>query len=202
VREWQAKFDPRVLDPIYGLLEKLVNVPRSQVWGFEGEFIAHPYSGLTVSANATYLNSEVTSSFSRAADGTPVYNSEGYTGDFKGSALPFTPSFSANFDAAYERPLSIGLVAFIGGTLVYEGGQNATFENGVLKAPDFQIGAYTTVDLRAGLESEDEHWTVTAYGRNVFDTYYTTSISSYLDTRFRFTGMPAIYGASLRYRFR
>jgi outer membrane receptor protein involved in Fe transport len=191
----------RVLDPIYGLLEKMVNVPESAIWGFEGELVARPYTGLSVSASATYLNSEVTSSFSKTIDGTAVYNAQGYTGDFKGSELPFTPEFSANLDAQYEWPIRNDLVAFVGGTVVYQGRQNATFQNGTLNASDFEIGAYTTLDLRAGLESDDGRWTATAYGRNVTNEFYTTAITSYLDTRFRFTGRPAIYGVSFRYRF-
>lgn len=191
----------RVLDSIYGLLEKMVNVPQSAIWGFEAELVAHPFGGMTVSANGTYLNSQVTSAFSKTIDGTPVYNAQGYTGDFKGSDLPFTPSFSANLDAQYEWPLRNNLVAFVGGTVVYEGRQNTTFQNNVLLAPEFEIPAYTTLDLRVGLESDDGRWMVTAYGKNVTNEYYTTSITSYLDTRFRFTGRPAVYGASLRYRF-
>ncbi|MDB6083194.1 MAG: TonB-dependent receptor, partial [Gammaproteobacteria bacterium] len=48
----------------------------------------------------------------------------------------------------------------------------------------------------AGLRSEDGRWTVSAYGRNVLDRDYITSITTYLDTRIKFTGMPAVYGVS------
>ena len=37
-----------------------------------------------------------------AADGLPIFNNQGYTGDFKGSKLPFTPTFGGNADIQYQ----------------------------------------------------------------------------------------------------
>ena len=191
----------RVLDPIFGLLERLLNVPKSYIWGLEAELQAAPIEGLTLSASGTYLKSKVTSSFSTASNGAPVYNQAGYTGDFKGSALPFTPKFSATFDGQYDWQLRSGLKPFVGGSLVYHGKNNATFETAVLKADDFEFKPYTTVDLRAGIGSEDDKWRVTLFGRNIFNKYYNTTIFSGIDTLYRFAGIPATYGVAVRLRF-
>lgn len=57
----------RVLDPVFGPEEKMINVPKSYIWGFEGEILARPVDGLTLSASGTYLKSKVNKEFSTFA---------------------------------------------------------------------------------------------------------------------------------------
>ena len=40
-------------DPVFGLLETLINIPRSQIWGAEGEIQAKPLPGLNLSLSGT-----------------------------------------------------------------------------------------------------------------------------------------------------
>ena len=191
----------RVLDSLFGLLEKLLNVPKSYVWGLEADVRVRPVHGLTLTGSGTYLKSKVTSSFSKTPDGLAVYNTGGYTGDFKGSELPYTPKFSANADIDYRWSMG-RLAPFVGGGITYQGKQNATFFNDVLKASDFEIKGYSTVDLRLGVGAKDDSWQVTAYGRNVFNKVYTTTVTTFLDAQFRFTGRPATYGLSAKFRLK
>ncbi len=189
----------KISDPVWGLLEKLVNVPKSRVYGIEGEFVARPVDGLTFSASATYLKSKVTSDFS-TANGLAVYNSMGFTGNFKDSKLPFTPEFTANADIQYEWDMGT-VRPFIGGNAVHQGKSNATYKNSILRADFFEIPSYTTVDLRAGISGQDDKWKVMLYGRNVFNKYYIIAPTFYHDAYFNIVGKPAIYGlqVSLRY---
>jgi len=191
----------RIADPIYGLLEKMINVPKSYIWGVEGELLMRPAPGLTLSASGTYLKSEVSRSFSQTPDGSAVYNAAGYTGDFKGSTLPFTPKYSANADAEYEFDIGRSWDPFVGANLLYQGSENTTFANSVLLAPDFEIPSYVTLDVRAGIRSKDGKWQLNAYGRNVTDKFYITSITTYLDTEFRMTGQPTVYGVMFKMKF-
>jgi outer membrane receptor protein involved in Fe transport len=191
----------KILDPIFGLNDKMINIPKSYVWGLEGELQARPIYGLTLSASATYLKSEVTSSFTRTIDGIPAYNANQYTGNFKGSPLPYTPEFSANADVQYEWRVGQNLAPIIGGNVLYEGSQNTTYANAVLLAGPFHIDGYTTVDFRLGIGSTDGRWQVTVFDRNAFNRAYTTSVTTFLDTVFRLTGMPSTYGVSARLRF-
>jgi iron complex outermembrane receptor protein len=191
----------RVQDTVFGLLEKMLNVPKSYVFGLEGELVARPVEGLRISAGATYLKSKVTSNYSATPDGLAIYNAAGYTGDFKGSELPYTPRFSANVDAQYSLPVSDSLNAFLGGGLTYQRRQNTTFHNASLPADDFTIDGYALLDLRAGVSSEDGRWRVTAYGRNITNKSYVTAVSTYLDTLIRYRGKPAVYGLSVAYRY-
>ncbi|MET3473461.1 outer membrane receptor protein involved in Fe transport [Novosphingobium sp. 1529] len=191
----------RIADPVFGLLEKMLNVPKSYIFGIEGELVVKPLAGLHLSASATYLKAKVTSDYSKTPDGQAVYNAAGYTGNFRNSELPYTPKFSANVDAQYERSIGDNLVGFLGGTLTYQGRQNTTFHNAALPADDFEIAGYATLDARIGVGSADGRWRGTIYGRNVTNKTYTTAISTYLDTLIRYRGKPAVYGASIAYRF-
>jgi outer membrane receptor protein involved in Fe transport len=191
----------RVADPVYGLLEKMINVPQSRVIGAETDINAVPITGLHLSLSGTYLSSKVTSSFTRTPDGSAVYNAQGFTGDFKGAELPFTPKFSGSFDAEYEWHVGETFSPFVGATVYHQGSQNATFQSSTLPAFDFALNGYTTLDVRAGLRSANNKWTLTAYCHNITNKFYVTSINFYLDGYERFTGMPAVYGATLHYNF-
>lgn len=191
----------RVQDTVFGLLEKMLNVPKSYVFGLEGELVAKPVEGLRISASGTYLKSKVTSDYSATPDGLAIYNAAGYTGNFKGSVLPFTPRWSGNVDAQYNFPVSGSLNAFVGGGLTYQSRQNTTFQNPALPAADFNINGYALLDVRAGVSTEDGRWRITAYGRNITDKSYVTAVSTLLDTVIRYRGKPAVYGVSVAYRY-
>ena len=193
----------KILDPIWGLLERLVNVPKSEVFGIEGELFAEPVDGLTMSASATYLDSKVTKTFTQLE--TPegnfaVFNNMGWTGEFKGSQLPYTPHFMANADIQYKWQMG-SVEPFIGGTFFYQGKSNATFKNDILRADYFEIPSYETVDLRAGLSGNDGQWKFTIYGRNVFNKYQLNSPTYYGDARWSMAMKPAVYGASVSIRY-
>lgn len=191
----------RVQDTVFGLLEKMLNVPKSYVFGLEGELVAKPVEGLRISASGAYLKSKVTSDYSATPDGLAIYNAAGYTGNFKGSVLPFTPRWSGNVDAQYNFPVSGSLNAFVGGGLTYQSRQNTTFQNPALPAADFNINGYALLDVRAGVSTEDGRWRITAYGRNITDKSYVTAVSTLLDTVIRYRGKPAVYGVSVAYRY-
>lgn len=191
----------RVQDTVFGLLEKMLNVPESYVFGLEGELVARPTEGLRISAGATYLKSKVTADYSATPDGLAIYNAAGYTGNFNGSELPYTPKFSATVDAQYSVPVTDTWNAFLGAGLTYQSRQNTTFHNTGLPADDFEIDGYALLDVRAGVSSADGRWRVTAYGRNITDKSYVTAVSTYLDTLIRYRGKPTVYGLSVAYRY-
>ncbi|MCB2051912.1 MAG: TonB-dependent receptor, partial [Novosphingobium sp.] len=164
---------------------------------------AEPVDGLTMSASATYLDSKVTKTFTQlVTDGGnfPVFNNQGWTGEFKGSQLPYTPHFMANADVQYKWQMG-DLEPFVGGTFFYQGKSNATFKNDVLRAEFFEIPSYETVDLRAGVSGNDGQWKVTVYGRNVFNKYQLNSPTYYGDARWSMAMKPTIYGASFSFRY-
>jgi iron complex outermembrane receptor protein len=191
----------RISDAVFGLLEKMLNVPKSRIFGLEGELVLRPAEGLNLSASATYLDAKVTQNYSQTPDGLKVFNAAGYSGNFKDSFLPYTPKFSANADIQYEFAVGNDLKAFVGGTVTYQGSQNATFTTAILPAVDFVIPGYATVDARLGVASSDDRWRASLFGRNLTNKSYITGVSTYLDTRNRYRGRPLVYGLSLAYKY-
>lgn len=185
----------RVLDPIFGLLEKLVNVPRSRVWGLEGEIVAQPFEGLNFSIGATYLKSRV-----KASD-VLFYNQNGFAGNFEGSRLPYTPTFTGVADAQYEWALG-ALKASIGGTVNRHSSSNATLDTRSLPGTPYRLDAYTTLDLRAGIGAPDDSWRISIFGRNITNEYYRTTVFFSSDTRYRYAARPVTYGVTLSARLK
>ena len=93
--------------------------------------------------------------------------------------------------------MSDGLVGFVGGGVTYQSSTNSQLG----ELPPLAIDSYALVDLRAGLESADGAWRLSAWGRNVGDVYYWTAANRNLDTTVRFTGRPATYGVTLSLMF-
>jgi iron complex outermembrane recepter protein len=190
----------RVLDPIFGLLEIVANVPHSYIYGFEGEVVARPLTGLSLSLSGTYLNSDVTSSFSNVG-ARAFYNQQGYTGDFKGSELPYTPHYSAVANVDYTHSLTQTLDVFGGATITYRGETNTTFANDVLLANQYVLPAYTILEMRLGLQPNNGPWKVTLFCSNCTNTYYVQTKFAGTDVLYRYASHPVTVGVNLSYRW-
>ena len=182
-------------DPIFGALQQLVNIPRSQLWGLDGDIEARPIQGLTLSLSGVYIESDVTQSF-------VSQNAAGVTGDLKGSELPYTPKEQVVADGQYEFPLNDRYKAFLGSSLTYHGVSNATFNSTASPAPEFKLKPYTVVDLRAGVGTQDGAWRLTGFIRNLSNEYLVTTVIPSNDSVARLAGPPKIYGLTLSYRYR
>ena len=192
----------RFFDPVFRLLERLDNVPKSRVIGAEAELVARPIEGLDLSASATYLDSEVDGDyFTVNAQGSPNGGLSG-PGNFKGSRLPFTPRLSAVGDAQYEWSYNSAHKLFVGASLTYNSETQTTFITADLPGPNYLMPGYTILDLRAGIASADDRWRVQLYGRNVANKFYITNIADANDARYRYAGMPATFGVTVTLRTR
>jgi outer membrane receptor protein involved in Fe transport len=177
------------LDPVFGALLKLVNVPRSQVTGAELQMAWAPTRGLSINAGGSFIDSHVLDHFTN-------YDANGRLVDFNGEAFPNTPKWTLTSDISYQRPLRSGLEAFVGGGVTYQSRTNSQLGNDPLLA----TRAYALIDLRAGVGSADGTWKLTVWARNVGDVYYWTTANRDLDTVTRYAGMPRTVGVSLSYR--
>lgn len=179
---------------IIGNLPKLINIPKSRVWGAELEATVRPINGLQISSGITYVNSRVEADPAApnvALD--PFNNPTTYIGE----SFPNTPRWQGVADAEYGFAVGRNLAAFIGGSATYHSSTSAAFGH----APDFKIPAYTLIDLRAGLRSPDDRWRFQVWGRNVTNKLQVTNISKLIDSLTRTVGMPATYGATLSFRY-
>lgn len=183
----------RIWDPIFNLMARLINVPKSTVWGIEGEVQASPVDGLTLNASGLYLKSKIKGEFF-------TYSQSGLYADFGGSPLPYAPNWTANFDAQYEGAVTDSVNAFVGGHFSYQGKTYTTFTSPAAPSDDFAIQSYGLLDLRAGIADPDGSWRLMLFARNVTDKYYTTLFGQGSDTQYRYAGMPRVFGVQLTLR--
>lgn len=197
-KQLRAKF----VDPIFGALDQLVNVPKSTVKGAEIEINARPTEGLTLSASATYLNAKVKKyvgvvGLHRESNGLLAPDLE----SFAGRRLPFSPKFQYTVRADYDTPITDSLNAFIG---VGVSGQSTTSgvltTLGVQPANIFDIKAHSLVDANLGIHASNDAWRITLWGKNLFNKFYNTNVIQAYDSVVRYTGMPVTYGVSVGFK--
>ena len=205
----------KVVDPIFDVLDTLLNVPKSEVMGAEAELTVRPATGLDLVGSVTYLDSKVkTDGGARFVGPTAYGNSCGTTTvpgpcDFTGSELPFSPKWSYSLGAGYRHDLG-GSTIILGVDLRGQSssvstlnGRSIQFRNlaNDRRAPGialpFVIPSYVVVDARAGYEFGNGSYKVMLWGKNVFNKYYVTNAAHFLDTTVRFAGQPATYGITL-----
>ena len=205
----------KVVDPIFDVLDILINVPKSRVLGAEGELTVRPAPGLSLGGSVTYLESKVRTNNGMHFVGPTAYGNSctaaGVPGpcDFTDSELPFTPNWSYTLNADYRHDLG-GSAIILGANLRGQSSSVSTLNGRTIQfrnlpadrhAPGidlpFVIPAYSVVDARAGYEFGDRRYKVMVWGKNVFNKYYVTNAAHYLDTTVRFAGQPATYGITL-----
>ncbi len=179
----------RIDDMFFGLLETLVSIPKSRVWGLEGEITARPIDGLHLSGSITYMETEVRRFTGIDPTGTVT--------DFAGAEFPYSPKWQASFDAQYSWLIMDDKRAFVGGSLTH----HSTSYSTIGAYTDFRIRPYTLIDLRAGIESEDGQWRISVWGKNITNKYYWNGVFQFIDTRFRLPARPATYGVTVGLNF-
>ena len=184
-----------VLDPVFGKLEREINIPASRVFGLEAQLIAQPVRGLTASIGATYLDSAVRHNFA-------AYNSDGVLIDARGSQLPFTPKVQIVGDVEYAMDVGSDLQAFVGADGTYHSADNSSLRNDTVPANEFDIKRYNVFDFRAGLQSTDARWRATLFVNNAFNVLRWDTVFRLIDAYHRFQERPRTVGVSLRYSYK
>ena len=197
------------LDPIFGVLDMLINVPKSRIYGAQLQVMARPVNQLSLTASMTLMKSEVIS--------YSGINTLGLAQNFRGEPLPYTPAFSGELDAEYrfELPGDSGM-PFVGMTIRGQSNTSTVFNGENITIPvspvnrtmpgvlhPYEIKPYAVADARVGYASASGRWRVTIWGRNLFNKYYWTNVlSSVADVSTAFSGMPRTYGITFSYTMR
>ena len=187
----------RTIDPIFGALQSLLNIPKTHEVGAEGSIVWRPVSGLTLDAAVTYLDSHVDTDFVNV-------DAYGHTANYQGEHFPFTPKWSTVGGVRYERAVKAGLVAFVSARASYQTSTTAAFGADVSAAagaPSVRIDPYALLDLSAGIGPANGRWRLEVWGRNVTNTYYWTNVNYNGDIVTRLTGMPATYGFTVGFKY-
>lgn len=179
----------RYVNSVFGLLDRLQNVPKSEVTGFEAELTFRPVDGLSLYANYIYLDTEIKEFFGVDENGVDT--------DFAGSKMPFAPKHQFTVGGQYDWAVTDSLYMFAGADYNYRSNTTAI----VGETQTFRIDSYGTLDLRLGIQNADETWRLWAWGKNVTNEYYWNNVSDVFDTTTRYAGRPATYGIALSYRY-
>jgi outer membrane receptor protein involved in Fe transport len=130
--------------------------------GIEFTLAARPVKGLNVSVNGAYTDAELTKATDPAIGG------------LDGDPLPYVPDWSLNLNADYEWPVFSDWNGFVGGSVSYTGDRTPDFNVRTPSGDLKKVPSYTTVDLRAGVESE--RWLAQVYVKNLTNSHGITSI--------------------------
>lgn len=182
----------KLADANFGLLDVLVNVPKSDVKGAELELTATPTDNFSAYANFTYLNARV-KNYTGTNPETGAVNE-----NFDGAKLPYTPKYQVATGFNWEVPFSDTLHGFAGADLTYRSDTTAFIGGSEL----FRIKEYALLDLRAGIKSSDDRWSVQIWGKNVTNSYYWDNVAFFFDAVDRYPGRPATYGVTFSTKFR
>jgi outer membrane receptor protein involved in Fe transport len=190
----------KTVDPIFGLLDTLVNVPKSEVNGAEFAFNVIPMTGLDLRIAATYLDSKV-----QEYDGTVgITRVNGLAfpvrASFSGVSLPFAPKFQGSASVDYTFPMGSWHQGFVGAGVAAQAESIGSLELSARDVADARIDGRAVLNLRAGYKTADGRWKVALWGSNVTDKYYWTNALRVYDTVVRYSGRPAEYGISCSWR--
>jgi len=172
-----------------------INARKVRIQGGELDVLARVAARVDLNASFGLTDSRI-----RDFDGSGLY---------LGQPLPNMPRSQLNLGAAYHAALSERLTFkmradyFRTGSISFQDFQNDA-------DPDHYLHqlAYSTIDAQVGLEGN--HWSLTAFGRNLGDRHYATSAYSRYIASFIFVPLGVdliqkdpgrIVGAELRYHF-
>lgn len=192
----------KAVDPVFGVLDVLRNIPKSHVFGLEGDVAVKITRDLTLGASMTYLQTKIDN-----------YQGVDYIGtvrNFAGQPLPFAPKFNYGVNADYRHRLSDGGTPFVGisvnghsksdtvpggSTIVVTPSATTRILPGLVRP--FVTNPYATVDARLGYEGPNGRWKVMIWAKNMLNKYYWTNVVTTSDVSARYAGKPATYGLTL-----
>lgn len=191
----------RVIDPTFGTLDVLQNIPKSSVSGVEVEATWRPVRRLTLNVAASYLDAKIND-----FKGT---NAAGLSADFSGTRMPFTPKFQATLNGDYEFPMTDRVAGFVGASVNHRsdsiaaiGGDHNTTTVVPNTFPVYGIDGYTLIDARLGVKSAGARtWRAFLWGKNITNRYYWNNVTPGYDSVARFAGKPATYGLTVSYNY-
>lgn len=181
-----------IYDTTFGPIGKIINAPKSKINGLETELQWQPLSGLTVSQSVSYKEGEYKRFNALDVSASVAAGHAVYT-DLAGSDLNF-PKLSYGGAVAYTWTAgSWRLTA--ASDYSYHDKYNSWLGHGY-DTPRYWL---TNANLTVG--PVDAKWTVSLWGRNIFDQRYDLTRNFFTNAQVAAAGKPATYGVRVNVPF-
>ena len=177
-------------DIVFTTLTRIVNIPRSEVYGGEVEAAWQSQSGFNARASVSYTGTRVLEYNGFTRSGQPL--------DFRGEHFANTPKWQINGGVGYTGNLNDALALRANINANYQSKTSSSLTN----EAGFEVKAYTTVNASIALSGRDSGWEVGLFAKNLFNENYWTSANYFADTVYRLPGQPRTYGLSLSWNFK
>ena len=177
------------IDPVFGQLVHLANIPKSSVKGFDLDGTLIPLAGLTLRSALTLADSSVGHYAGFDVVGNPV--------SLAGHPFNYAPKWVSVSDAEYQHHLSGDIAGFVGATYTY----NTKTYADLADSPTLEIRSFGLLDLRAGITSESRKWELMAFVHNVANIYTWSYARTGGDNVLRYANMPRTGGIQASYKF-
>jgi len=192
------------------VLSQFYNIPESRTDGIEIEAVWQPIHALQLMLDYGFDDTDIIKSGCVVDTNDPTATKVGATPDgctgggqnLKGDPLPNAPRNKIALNALYTWNLPTGALSFSASYIWRDVQYGSIFER-----PQYEAPSWNQVDLRAEYKPNGGHWTLIAYGKNIFNTtgyiggagavaqYNGTFIKQYSLTP------PAIAGVEAQYKF-
>lgn len=178
-----------IQDPIFTALERILNVPKSEIYGAEVSLDWTVGGGLSLNGAASYVHTEVKEYAGFDQFGNAV--------DFAGTEFPYSPKWQLSGGARLETSLTdrVGLRGSVSAS--YQSKSHSDFQDIFY----YYIKPYTLVDATLSIHDADDSWEAGIWVKNLFDETYWTSANYSRDTFTRFAGMPRTAGVRFTFKF-
>ena len=166
------------------------NAGNAEIYGVEAEFTWVPVESLYISGNYSYMHTEAEFNFD------PYYITAPATPDIRTKPLTRAPEHRFYIAADYSHDVSWGGQMSYHIDYRYTGEQRGDVVSDLTLQPSWGVS-----DANVSWTSEDEQWEVSLWGKNIFDEEYISHIYIVGPGDVAVYGDPAMYGASVTWRF-
>jgi iron complex outermembrane recepter protein len=184
-----------VYDPVYGAIGKIVNAPKSDIWGIEGEVTWRPLRPLEITQSLQYKRGEYTDFEGLDLGASNAAHQAVYV-DHDGQDLGF-PKLDLNGSASWTQPVFGDYEIVAEADYSYRGKYQPVF-----LGPLYNISDYWLADATLTFRPANRRWSLGLYGRNITGTRYDLTRNFFLDgINIAAPGAPATFGGRVSYSY-
>ena len=178
-----------IVDPVFGTLARVLNVPRAHVFGAEASLVAKPAARLSLTANVALLDTRIDRYIGVDDFGAPR--------DFAGARFAFTPRLQTNLAAEQGFALPHRWEGVARMALRHTGAQQSDLS----ADPRYRIPASDIVDATLTLRAPDGRHEMQLLVRNLTNVYTWSAVYLQADSFARYAAPPRTWAASLTRTF-